>query len=127
MRYEPQFGHRIWSSSGSMGFAFARCSENTFLHTEHTNFVSVMTPPLSLIYCTKPRSELRRPYFAENNARDNLTPLSRGVGRYKGRLRCLQVTENRSRARALGGTHHVAAGVILVGYAEDLALQLVCV
>jgi hypothetical protein len=42
MRAEPHSGHLIWSSSGSMGFVFAWCSENTVRHTEHTNFVSVI-------------------------------------------------------------------------------------
>src|SRR5215217_9523540 len=42
------------------------------------------------------------------------------------RLRCLQVTKDRSRARALRRAHHVAASIVLVGYAEDLALQLIC-
>src|SRR5215212_5536118 len=42
-RYEPQLGHLIWSSSGSAGLILARCSENTLRHTEHTNFVSVMS------------------------------------------------------------------------------------
>ena len=42
------------------------------------------------------------------------------------RLRCLQVTKDRSRARALCRAHHVAAGIVLVCYAEDLALQLIC-
>src|SRR5215212_1740403 len=42
------------------------------------------------------------------------------------RLRCLQVTKDRSRARALRRAHHIAASIVLVGYAEDLALQLIC-
>src|SRR5829696_4067736 len=41
------------------------------------------------------------------------------------RLRCLQVTKDRSRARALRRAHHVAASIVLVGYAED-PLQLIC-
>ena len=44
----------------------------------------------------------------------------------RSRLRCLQVTKDRSRARALRRAHHVAASIVLVGYAEDLALQLIC-
>src|SRR3712207_7030035 len=37
-----------------------------------------------------------------------------------GYLRRLQVAENRGRACRLHGTHHIAASVVLICYAEDL-------